>query len=143
MPTIFWVKETFNEKYDYRFRTRRYTLEQELFAWELMCGKKFEDFIKTPKRKRTVEDYGKYMGISIVFRFKRIFLHLIIDGESRLDEILAYLTTEGKKSKVAESWIMEAINHIPDRELQSIGLTFWNEIKEKFSAEDFDISKFF
>ena len=26
-----------------------YTSEQELFAWELMCGDKFENFIKTPK----------------------------------------------------------------------------------------------
>ena len=32
-----------------------YTSEQELFAWELMCGDKFENFIKTPKPFLTKE----------------------------------------------------------------------------------------
>lgn len=67
-----------------------YTSEQELFAWELMCGDKFENFIKTPKQKRKVEEYTKYLAISIVFHFKRIFLRLMGDGESKLNEILAY-----------------------------------------------------
>lgn len=120
-----------------------YTPEQELFAWELMCGKKFENFIKTPKRKRSVEDYGKYMGISMVFHFRRIFLRLIKDGESRLDEILAYLTTEGKKQFVVERWIMEAVDTIPDHKLKEIALEWWNESKSKFNEQDFDISKLF
>ena len=47
-----------------------YTSEQELFAWELMCGDKFENFIKTPKQKRKVKEYTKYLAISIVFHFK-------------------------------------------------------------------------
>lgn len=33
-----------------------YTSEQELFAWELMCGDKFENFIKTPKLDLTTQE---------------------------------------------------------------------------------------
>ena len=32
-----------------------YTSEQELFAWELMCGDKFENFIKTPKENCAIK----------------------------------------------------------------------------------------
>ena len=38
-----------NDKLD--FVKDGYTSEQELFAWELMCGDKFENFIKTPNGK--------------------------------------------------------------------------------------------
>lgn len=120
-----------------------FTLEQEIFAWSLMCGKKFEDFIKIPPAKRTVEDYGKYLGISIVFHFKRMFLRLINDCEDRLEEILNYISTEGKKLEVVDEWINEAINHIPDEELQNICLDYWNNAKSKFNAQTFDITKLF
>ena len=120
-----------------------YTSEQELFAWELMCGDKFENFIKTPKQKRKVEEYTKYLAISIVFHFKRIFLRLLGDGESRLNEILACLTTEGKKLCVVDEWLMEAIDHIPDQELKTISLNHWKDIKSKFDANEFDLTKLF
>lgn len=96
-----------------------------------MCGKKFDKFIKTPKRKRNIEDYGRYLAISMVFHFRRIFLRLIKEGDARLDEILAYLTTEGKKLHVVERWIMEAVDTIPDHELKEIALEWWNESKSK------------
>ncbi len=120
-----------------------YTSEQELFAWELMCGDKFENFIKTPKQKRKVEEYTKYLAISIVFHFRRIFLRLMGDGESRLNEILACLTTEGKNLCVVDEWLMEAIDHIPDQELKTISLNHWNDIKSKFDTNEFDLTKLF
>lgn len=120
-----------------------YTLEEEIFAWEMMCGKGFEEFIQTPERKRRAEDYGKYIGISILFRFKRIFLRLFNDCEGRLDEILAYMTTKGRKVQVAEGWIREALCNIPDRELRKIVADYWNELKEKCGNGELDFGAFF
>lgn len=120
-----------------------YTLEEEIFAWGMMCGKKFEEFIQTPERKRRVEDYGKYMGICCLFRFRRMFLRLINDCEERLNEILDYMTTEGKKVQVAESWIRETLYNIPDRELREIVADYWNELKEKCDNGELNFGDFF
>lgn len=115
----------------------------QTFVRILLKLDKFENFIKTPKQKRKVEEYTKYLAISIVFHFRRIFLRLMADGESKLNEILACLTTEGKKLCVVNEWLTEAIDHIPDQELKTISLNHWNDIKNKFDANEFDLTKLF
>lgn len=116
-----------------------YTLEQEKFAFAFLTGRMGEDFLKTPRRKRKVEDYAKLLSISIVFQLKRVFLKLVREGESRIDEIFDYLNKEGKKFEVVESWIMEAIEKIPDEKLKTAGLGVWNELKKRCDRQNFNI----
>ena len=120
-----------------------YTPESEAFAFLLLGGKQGAGFIEIPNRKRSVEDYGKYLGICIVFQFRRMFLRFIREGESRIDEILDYLSRVGKNFKIVESWVLEAIENIPDQKLKLISIEMWNEIKEKYSEQDFDLAKLF
>lgn len=120
-----------------------YTPEAEILFFEMVGGTKIEEFIKTPKRKRKVEDYGKYLGISVVFHLKRIFLRLLGDGESRIDEILNYFVKAGKNYLVVEGWILEAIENIRDQKLKESGLELWKEAKKKCGEHNFDIKNLF
>ncbi len=121
----------------------KYTLEQERAAFAMLCGKDVEEFMRIPKRSRRAEDYGKYLCIAMLFRLKRIFIRITGDCEARSDEIISYLSSEGRKLEVVDGWIYDMMNNISDKDLRSLVFEFWSEKRKKFEGNVFETYKLF
>lgn len=130
-------------KHNFDFVHDLYTPKEETAAFAVLCGQMGGDFIKTTERKRTVETYGKLLGICIVFGLNRFVLRLLCESDARTDEVIVYMSREGKKLEVVEGWIFGAVENIPDAQLKAAALEVWNARVREFGTQDFDIIKLY
>ena len=115
-------------------------LEDELLYFINMCGEKDRKIFEKPKRKRTIEEYGRLICISMGIGVRGAMLWLFRrceDHRIEPEEIFEYM--DSVPFETIGNWINEFIGQIENPLLKQVAAEIWSEKQHKLSKENFKI----
>ena len=117
-------------------------LNDELVYFINMCGEEDRKVFEKPRKRRTVEEYGRLLCITMAIGVRGAMLWLYKRcEENRIEpeEIFAYIGSVPLET--VEKWVNEFVGQIEQPLLKQVAVEIWDEKRAKLSEEKFDIRK--
>ena len=117
-------------------------LNDELVYFINMCGEEDRKVFEKPRKRRTVEEYGRLLCITMAIGVRGAMLWLYKRcEENRIEpeEIFAYIGSVPLET--VEKWVNEFVGQIEQPLLKQVAVEIWDEKRAKLSEEKFDMRK--
>lgn len=115
-------------------------LEDELLYFINMCGEEDRKIFDKPKKKRTIEEYGRLICITTAIGVRGAMLWLYKrceDNRIEPDGIFNYM--DSVPFETAEKWVDEFVGGIEHPLLKQVAVEIWGEKRAKLTKEKFNI----
>ena len=127
-------KSDFMDEYEKAFK-------KEFIASLFLCGEQDKKFFSLPPKKRRMDDFVRLGCISMIYGFRRVFLHIAAVAEKREDEFLQAIDRAETDFPCIKRWVEEFIDRVPDEKARALTREEWENIITEVPPENFTLTK--